>query len=126
MVWMCSSAATVCPQLAIEERAVTPVRSIHIDCPFGATVETLTSRGKMLDERIALLSTDVDALPLLIAMQPYGGTKTALHIVIEGSHDMHGGSARRAAATWAEQTRRELESSPGIAADAVTQQRAVS
>jgi nitrite reductase/ring-hydroxylating ferredoxin subunit len=127
MVWMCSSAAaTGGPQLTIDERAVTPVRSIHIDCPFGATVETLTNRGKMLDESMALVSTRVDELPLLIAVQPYGATKTALHIVIEGAHDIHDSGARSAAATWAEQTRRDLESSPGIAADTVMQQRVAS
>jgi nitrite reductase/ring-hydroxylating ferredoxin subunit len=124
MVWMCNPAAvTASPELAIEERAVTPVRSIHIDCPLDAAVEALTARGKILDESIGLSSVRVGDLPLLIATQQYGLTKTALHIVIEGPHDTQRGAAQVVAATWAEHIRFELESQVGIGADSTAHQR---
>jgi len=121
---MRSPTAVASSEPANEERAVTPVRSIHIDCPFNAAVEALTSSGKILDEKIGLLSTRAGELPLLIAVQPYGSNKTALHIVIEGALDMYRGAAQIAAATWAEQIRRELESSLCIATESIAHQRA--
>jgi nitrite reductase/ring-hydroxylating ferredoxin subunit len=126
IVWMCdAAAATTSAELAIEDRAVTPVRSVHIDCPFGAAVEALGTQGKILDERIGLLSLRADGLPLLIAAQHYGDARTALHIVIDGSHDTYGGAVQIAAATWAEQIRHELESEAAAAADSIAYRRAL-
>jgi len=110
---------------AIEERAVTPVRSVHIDRPFNATVEALAVRGRILDEGIGLLSFRANELPLLIAAQPYDDARTALHIVLDGPHSTYAGAAQIAAATWAEQIRLELESEAPSAASSVTQRQAL-
>jgi nitrite reductase/ring-hydroxylating ferredoxin subunit len=126
MVWMRdAAAAATSAELAIEDRAVTPVRSIHVDRPFGAAVETLGTTGESLDERINLLSLRADGLPLLIAVQHYSDARTALHIVIDGPQDTYGSAAKFAAATWAEQIRLELESEAAAAADNIMHQRAL-
>jgi nitrite reductase/ring-hydroxylating ferredoxin subunit len=120
MVWMrSSSAAKSSPEPVIDQHMVTPVRSVHIDCPFDTVIETLATRGNFVGEGIALISTSVDQLKLLIAVQPYSQRKTALHIVIEDSDDRLKGDAQSAAATWAEHIRLELERPSAIAAEFV-------
>lgn len=126
VVWMHdAAAAAMSAELAIEDRAVTPVRSIHIDRPFSAAVEALGTTGEILDETIGLWSLRADGLPLLIAAQHYGDARTALHIVIDGPLDAYGSTARSAAATWAEQLRLELEGEATAAADFSKQRRAL-
>ncbi len=108
MLWMRTSPPSeASPGPAIAERPVTPVRTIHVDCPFEAAVNALILDGEVLDRNIGLLSVRAGGLPLLIAAQPYGDAKTALHTVIDGVYDS---AAQIAAANWGEQIRLELES----------------
>jgi nitrite reductase/ring-hydroxylating ferredoxin subunit len=126
LVWMLgAAAAATSAELAIEDRTVTPVRSIHIDRPFRAVVDALGTTGEILDERIGLLSLRAEGLPLLIAAQHYGDARTALHIVFDGTPEAYGGAAKIVAATWAEQIRLELESKAVTAADSITHRRAL-
>jgi nitrite reductase/ring-hydroxylating ferredoxin subunit len=126
MVWMRTSPhATASDGPAIDERAVTPVRSIHVDRPCNTVIDALSARGRILDEDVGLLSIPAGELPLLIAAQHYGEGRTALHIVIDGAHAADGGAAQTAAATWAEQIRLELESEAVAAAPSIAQPQAV-
>lgn len=111
MVWMyADSQAASVPELPLEPRAVTPVRSLYVDCASDVALQRLESRAKPVGSPAAtLLSLDADGQPLLAAVQPYGQTKSALHLVIDGHPDQYGGAAQTAAAVWAEQLRRELE-----------------
>jgi nitrite reductase/ring-hydroxylating ferredoxin subunit len=125
MVWMCNSPATASAGPAVAERVVTPVRSIHADCPFNTAVSVLAGHGTVLDQGVGLLSIRAGELSLLIAAQHYGDARTALHVVIEGAHDSYGSTAQIAAATWAEQIRLELESQAAPAAEAIAHRRAL-
>jgi nitrite reductase/ring-hydroxylating ferredoxin subunit len=126
MVWMCNSpAAAASTGPTIAEQAVTPVRTIHVDRPFEAAFDALAVRGEVLDQATGLLSIRVGELPLLIATQHYGDTRTALHIAIDGSQYTYGSAAQILAATWAEQIRLELETEAVPAAESIVERRAL-
>jgi nitrite reductase/ring-hydroxylating ferredoxin subunit len=126
MVWMWNSPATAASTgPAIAERAVTPVRTIHVDRPFEAAFDALAVRGEVLDQATGLLSIRVGELPLVIATQHYGDTRTALHIAIDGFQDTYGSAAQISAATWAEQIRLELETEAVPAAESIAERRAL-
>lgn len=125
MVWMCNSPATASAGPAVAERTVTPVRTIHVDCPFEAAFDGLAVRGEVLDQATGLLSIRVGELPLLIATQHYGDNRTVLHIAIDGSQDTYGSAEQISAATWAEQIRLEFETEAVPATESIAERRAL-
>jgi nitrite reductase/ring-hydroxylating ferredoxin subunit len=119
MVWMyADSQAAPVPELPLEARAVTPVRSLYVDCASDVVLQRLGSRAKPVGSpAVTLWSVDADGQPLLAAVQPYSHNKTALHLVTDGHPDQYRGAAQAAAANWAEQIRRELEQDVPAPAD---------
>jgi nitrite reductase/ring-hydroxylating ferredoxin subunit len=113
MVWVYSGLAIERPpELAVEPLDVLPVRSLYLDCVPATAAQSLAAEsGNLLSAGSSLLSIDVEGLRLITGVQPFGAAKTALHIVLPGGHEGRDGGARRAASSWAEQFRNDLESS---------------
>jgi nitrite reductase/ring-hydroxylating ferredoxin subunit len=111
MVWVYSGLAIERPpELAVEPLDVLPVRSLYLECVPATAVETLAARsGNLLSAGSSLLSIDAEGLRLIAGLQPFGAAKTALHIVLPGGRERRDGDARRAASSWAERFRNDLE-----------------
>jgi nitrite reductase/ring-hydroxylating ferredoxin subunit len=109
MVWIYSDrdvAAT--PNLPYEAREVTPVRSLYVDRAPDAVLRELAAGAEDVGSAgVMVLSLDAGGQKLLAGFQPFGKAKTALHIVLLGGAGR--APARRAAAIWAEELRRDLE-----------------
>jgi hypothetical protein len=109
MVWIYSDrdvAAT--PNLPYEAREVTPVRSLYVDRAPDAVLRELAAGAEDVGSAgVMVLSLDTGGQKLLAGFQPFGKAKTALHIVLPGGAGR--APARRAAAIWAEELRRDLE-----------------
>jgi nitrite reductase/ring-hydroxylating ferredoxin subunit len=114
MVWVYSDREVETPpNLPIDERQVTPVRSLYVDCQPVAVIQALAAQSKNIRlADVTLLSLDADGRDLLAGVQPYGKKKTALHMVLPGDPAVNHGAAQRAAAAWAEELRRRLEQGP--------------
>ena len=111
MLWVHSDATGETPlDPIIEQGDVTPVRSLYIDCAPAAALHLLAKNSTNIGPAgVALLSINANGQNLITGVQPFGKTKTALHIVIPGTPDEHRPAAQRAAAIWAEELRRDLE-----------------
>ncbi|WP_176085098.1 Rieske (2Fe-2S) protein [Martelella sp. HB161492] len=94
---------------------IVPVRSLYVD----ATPERLLACLKDADETASgepdgtLWRATIDAAPLVVAVQPFDGKITALHIVIAAAA---GTASRIAAARFAERLRLAAETAPGLEA----------
>ena len=111
IVWMYSdSNVTTPPELALDTGEVTSVRSLYIDRAPATVLDYLEPRSENVGaDAVTLLSLDAEGQRLLVAVQPFGVEKTALHIVLPTKPNAHQAEARRAAALWAEDLRRHLE-----------------
>jgi len=114
MVWMYFSGGDgEAPDLSVEARDVTSVRSLYIDCAPIITLRALSAFSVNLGRGgVNLLSMDACGQNLIAGVQPLGEEKTALHIVLPHDTRSRETGARRAAADWAETLRRELERDP--------------
>ena len=111
MVWATAAADTALPDIDVAE--VTPVRSLYIDCPEQTVREALDALGiASLADGAGILAHNGDGL--LLALQCVSPVRTALHIVILGSPDVHGGAGQKHIAHWAESLRFLLEN-PDVA-----------
>jgi nitrite reductase/ring-hydroxylating ferredoxin subunit len=113
MVWICPDRDETPRDFPIASREVTPVRSLYVDCAPDAVLRSLAAGGQSIGSPgAALLALDADGEKVLAGFQPFGKTKTALHLVLAGDRR----PARRQAALWAEDLRRDLEHCRGAAA----------
>jgi hypothetical protein len=110
MVWVYSDRSTETPpDLAVEPRAVIPVRSLYIDCAPDVVLRTIAPPTKNVGCEHALLALDADRQNAIAGIQPVGKTKTALHIALPGLLTPQLGAVRHAVAAWAQELRRSLE-----------------
>jgi nitrite reductase/ring-hydroxylating ferredoxin subunit len=117
MVWMnIDQGDAAPPDLPIEDHEVTALRSLYIDCTPAAVTQSLTTQSESLGATVALFAIKIDGAIMIAGLQPFGETKTALHIVLPGGQQLHGGAARYAAAIQTEQLRRHLEEGPHLPA----------
>jgi nitrite reductase/ring-hydroxylating ferredoxin subunit len=117
MLWVYSDATNETPLDLIELGGVTPLRSLYIDSAPAAVLHLLAKNSTNIGPAgVALLSIDAKGQNLIAGVQPFGKAKTALHIVLPGPGDEHRPAARKAAATWAEELRRDLEQKSASAA----------
>lgn len=123
MVWVWSGQAGDAPSPP-EDRAVTPVRSLHVDCPPEKAVSYLSAvmpppfvAADAVATRFAPISPSFFSISsgrdeLLVGIQPIADADTALHIAIAGTADYRGAGQKHFSA-WAEDIRRALEGVPG-------------
>ena len=111
MLWVYSDRdAATPPDPPIDACAVTPVRSLYVDCKPQAVIHAVAARSKDSGSDAAgLLSLEADGENVLAGIQPYTGAKTALHIVLPDARAARRAAAQHAAALWAEGLRRSLE-----------------
>jgi nitrite reductase/ring-hydroxylating ferredoxin subunit len=111
MLWVYSDRTVDAPpDLLVESREVTPVRSLYVDCEPAQVMRAVAARSENGGSAgVALVSLDAGGQDLLAGIQPFGPAKTALHIVLPGAAAARRGTAQHAAAAWAEQLRRTLE-----------------
>jgi hypothetical protein len=111
MLWVYSDAPSETPpDLIVEQGDVVPVRSLYIECAPATALQLLAKNSTNIGPAgVALLSIDAKGQNLISGIQPFGKAKTALHIVFPGSPDKHSPAAQSAAASWAEELRRDLE-----------------
>ncbi|PWE57456.1 oxidoreductase [Metarhizobium album] len=119
IIWAAPSSEAAEAAIPVEDGEVVPVRSIYIDRPFAAVLAALTNanipaftgdtapRFETIADGIVIVSTGADRL--LIACQPFNPTRTALHLVIQGSAETYGGAGQKHFARWAETFRLLLE-----------------
>jgi nitrite reductase/ring-hydroxylating ferredoxin subunit len=122
MLWVYSDRAIdTPPDLPVEAREVTPVRSLYVDREPAQVMQALAAQPENQNGGsggVTLLSLDAGGQVLLAGVQPFGPAKTALHMVLPGAPAPRCGAARHAAAAWAEQLRRTLEAGPRATAKA--------
>jgi nitrite reductase/ring-hydroxylating ferredoxin subunit len=116
MLWICPDRDDAAPpDFPLPAQAVTPVRSLYVDCaPEAASRKLAASSANVGAAGVTLLALDADGQQLLAGFQPFGKAKTALHLVLPEAAAAAAG--RRAAALWAEQLRRDLEHAPDATA----------
>jgi nitrite reductase/ring-hydroxylating ferredoxin subunit len=113
MVWLGEGPAT---EPLPDAEAVTPVRSIHIDCEAEDAVAHILAGGAGAAERLApsLVRVAAGAETVFAGVQPSAEALCALHIVAAGEREAV--SLKRISA-WAEALRKALEApAAGIAA----------
>jgi len=103
------------------DRAVTPLRSLHIDAApptvlarlKSATLPAFTGEGATTAGEVLpwLISLKAGGDELLVGVQPLSDTETALHMSIAGSGAYRGAGQRHFSA-WAEAFRRSVENRP--------------
>jgi len=122
MLWVYAEReAATPPTLALDEREVTPVRSLYIDCAPSSAMQALAARTKTIGTAGAtVLTLDADGRSVIAGLQPLGKSKTALHLVLPSTAMMARAAAQHAVALWAEELRRRLEEE----VSAVTSERA--
>jgi nitrite reductase/ring-hydroxylating ferredoxin subunit len=122
MLWVFAEReAATPPALALDERDVTPVRSLYIDCPPSSVMQTLAARSKTIGTAEAtVLTLDAGGQSVIAGLQPFGRSKTALHLVLPSDTVTDRTASQHAVAVWAEELRRRLEEE----ADAATTERA--
>jgi nitrite reductase/ring-hydroxylating ferredoxin subunit len=109
------------PALALDQRDVTPVRSLYIERAPSSVLQALAARSKTIGAAGAtLLSFDADGQSVIGGLQPFGKLKTALHLVLPANTVTNRAAAQHAVALWAEEFRRWLEEE----ADPATAERA--
>ena len=109
------------------DRAVTPVRSIHIDAAPATVLERLnsadvpafTGEGATVATEIVpwLMSLKTVGDELLVGVQPLSDGETALHMAIAGA-DGYRGAGQKHFSAWAEDFRRQVEARPAPATPA--------
>jgi nitrite reductase/ring-hydroxylating ferredoxin subunit len=119
IVWMYSdSSVTTPPELALHTGEVTSLRSVYIDRAVAAVLDHLEPQSENVGaDTVTLLSFDAEGQRLLVAGQPFGVEKIALHIVLPALRNSHKAGAQRAAAMWAEDLRRHLEEESVLTAE---------
>jgi len=118
MLWVYAEReAATPPVLALDARDVVPVRSLYIQCAPSAVMQALVERSKTIGAASAtLLTLDADEQSVVAGLQPFGASKTALHLVLPAP--VADRAARQhAVASWAEELRRRLEDEAEPAAE---------
>jgi nitrite reductase/ring-hydroxylating ferredoxin subunit len=111
MVWVYSDRDVASPQHPqVDAGEVTPVRSLYVNSEPGAVMDALAARVKS-SRSIggALLSLGAAGDDVMIGVQPYSDTKTALHIVLDGSPTISRAVVLHAVAAWSVELRHLLE-----------------
>ncbi len=118
MLWVYSDReAATSPVLALDEGNVTPVRSLYIECAPSSAMQVLAPRSKTIETaRATVLTLDADGRSVIAALQPFGKSKTALHLVLESDAVTDRAAAQHAVALWAEELRRWLDEEPDLSA----------
>jgi nitrite reductase/ring-hydroxylating ferredoxin subunit len=118
MLWVYSAReAATPPVLALDEREVTLVRSLYVECAPASVMQALAAPSKIISSAGAtVLSLDADGQTVLAGLQPFGRSKTALHLVLASAPATGRAAARHAVAFWAEGLRRLLEQEANLSA----------
>jgi nitrite reductase/ring-hydroxylating ferredoxin subunit len=110
MVWMSTDQEGAAPSdLPIEDREVTGLRSLYVDCGPSTVMERLAPQSESLATTVALFAIKIDGATMFAGLQPFHDTKTALHIVLPGGPQLHDKVGRLAAVIETEELRRRLE-----------------
>jgi nitrite reductase/ring-hydroxylating ferredoxin subunit len=104
MIWVHAGPGAAPPNPPAERGPVTPVRSLHVDCPPETVLDRLAAERDR-----AVIAVPLDDMPLLAAVQPVAERVTTLHLVIAGDPAAWRGAGQKRAALWAEDLRRDLE-----------------
>jgi nitrite reductase/ring-hydroxylating ferredoxin subunit len=118
MLWVYSDRDTSTPPvLALDERDVTPVRSLYVECAPASVMQVLSAGSKACAVPGAtVLSLDADGQRVLAGLQPFGRSKTALHLVLASAPATGRAAAQHTVALWAEGLRRVLEQEANVSA----------
>jgi len=109
LIWVYSEPVAEAPDAAPDDGAAVPVRSLYVDRDPVAVRLALAEgvAGPFESVGPALHAARVEGAELLVALQPFTGARTALHIVIVG-----GAPVPKVVAVWAEELRRRIEAAP--------------
>jgi phenylpropionate dioxygenase-like ring-hydroxylating dioxygenase large terminal subunit len=115
IVWTTTASENLLPD-AGPSAAITPIRSVYVDRAKSDVQDVFEQAGMtMLCEQVGKLVSGDDVL--LLAFQAKAEAKTAVHIVISGSHAIYGGAKQKHYAQWAENLRFHLEQATPSAAE---------